>query len=160
MKSTEDRIIEFLRENMTTFQKQLDSQKAELTDLKINFGKKVDNYQSEVLWRIQNAEEMIRKCVPEQRVKDINETHQNAVSLLIADNDKIMQERLQEFQESSSLRIKSNEKYTTDKFMETVKYLHEVEQKVNKMATLSMIETLQYADKDLKNKFNTEFEQF
>ena len=57
MKSTEDRIIEFLRENMTTFQKQLDSQKAELTDLKINFGKKVDNYQSEVLWRIQNAEE-------------------------------------------------------------------------------------------------------
>ena len=47
--------------------------------------------------------------------------------MLIADNDKIMQERLQEFQESSSLRIKSNEKYTTDKFMETVKYLHEVE---------------------------------
>ena len=160
MKGAEERITEFLRDNMRTFQKQLDTHSKEITDTKVKFGLKVDNYHSEVLWRIQNAEEMIKKCVPEQRVKDMTEMHENAVNLIIADNEKMMEEKLLENVNNCTIRIKANEAYTTDKFKEAINYVHQTNDKVNNCATIAMIEQLAFVDKDLKNKFNTEFEQF
>lgn len=38
--------------------------------------------------------------------------------------------------------------------------MQDIEKKFHSMATVSMIEQLQTVDKDLKHKFNTEFEQF
>ena len=76
-----------------------------MTETKVIFSKKVDNYQSEVLWRIQNAEEMIKRCVPEQRVKDLNEMHANAVSLVLDDHKKAFKEKLAENLEQNSFLI-------------------------------------------------------
>lgn len=103
---------------------------------------------------------MIKKCVPEQKVIDINEMHVNTVNLLLADNDKVMKERLKENFDKTIVKIKANEQYTSDKFSETVKYMQEISERVNKLATVNMIEKLEAVDKDLKHKFNTEFEQF
>ncbi len=59
-----------------------------------------------------------------------------------------------------SLKIKANEKYTTDKFMESIKYMHGVETKINNLATIAITDELKIADKDLKQSFNAEFELF
>lgn len=48
---------------MEKFQAQLDQHGREIADAKVMFGRKVDNYHSEVLWRIQHCEEMAKKCV-------------------------------------------------------------------------------------------------
>ena len=86
--------------------------------------------------------------------------HVNTVNLLLADNDKVMKERLKENLDKTIVKIKANEQYTSDKFSETVKYMQEISERVNKLATVNMIEKLEAVDKDLKHKFNTEFEQF
>ena len=72
----------------------------------------------------------------------------------------MIKDKLLENSNSCTLKIKANEKYTTDKFMETIKYMQGVETKTNNLANVAMIEQLKIADKDLKQSFTAEFELF
>lgn len=60
MKNMEQRILGYLRENIDSFQLQMDQHGKDISEAKVMFGRKVDNYQSEVLWRIQHCEEMVK----------------------------------------------------------------------------------------------------
>ena len=66
--------------------------------------------------------------------------HANAVSLVLDDHKKAFKEKLAENLEQNSFLIQKNEKYTTDKFTETFKYMQEIDRKVNGMATITQIE--------------------
>jgi hypothetical protein len=129
MKQTELRIMNFLKEQTEMMQKQLVKHSQEVTDAKVQFGQKVDNFHSQVLWRIQHCEEMMKECCTEQRVIDLNDMHQNSVETTLKANDKRLQELIKDLHEKTNLRAKQQETYTLDKVTEAIAYMHEVETK-------------------------------
>jgi len=48
------------------------------------FDQKIDSYRAEVLWRIQNAEELIKSRISEVRVNDIINTLRNNIVGLVS----------------------------------------------------------------------------
>lgn len=106
MKSTELRILDYLRENMERFQEQIDRHAADVTEAKVSFGKKVDTYNSEVLWKIQHCEETLKECAREKRVVDLNRMHMNEVNLSIKAFEKAMKDTVKEVNDRFTLRVK------------------------------------------------------
>jgi uncharacterized protein YajQ (UPF0234 family) len=129
-----------------------------VNEAKASFGKKVDTYNSEVLWKIQTCEEALKDCAREKRVYDLNRMHMNEVSINIKAIEKAMKESVKEVNDRFTLRIKQAETYTTDKFTEASNYLRDVESKFDSKASLSEITRLDTARHELKVKFDTEFE--
>jgi len=111
-----------------------------MTQTKITFGRKVDDYHSEVLWRIQDAEELLKSRVSEQRVKDLNNVHVESVEQKITEQEKRIFAKMKEVYDKCEVRIKTNEHYMNDKMTETKKYMAEVDAKASSMATVKMIE--------------------
>lgn len=98
--------MDHLQLQMETMQNSLTKHAKDVTDAKVQFGQKVDNYYSQVLWRIQHCEEMMKECVTEQRVRDLNDMHKNTVDTILKDNDKRVKELIKDLLDKTNLRAK------------------------------------------------------
>ena len=149
-----------VRQTLATFQENLSRQEEKLNQAIIGFEKKVNDHQSEVLWRIQDAEELLRNRVSEQRVKDLtNAIDEKLTAMLERDQVKLL-ERLMKSHEELKMHIKTAENYTTEKFDYIKGLMMQVDAKAGSMATIGMIDNLKEDNKNLKLKFEMEFEQF
>lgn len=93
-------------------------------------------------------------------MKDLtNAIDEKLTKILEKEQEKLL-ERLTKSNNELQIQIKSTEKYTAEKFDYVKDLMLQVDQKAGAMATIEMIDGLKDDNKNLKLKFEMEFEQF
>ena len=160
MESCEHRCMAVVRQTLALFQENLSKQEEKLNASIVGFEKKVNDHQSEVLWRIQDCEELLKNRVSEQRVRDLTNAIDEKLSLLVEKEQANLLERMTKSHNDLKMQITAAENFTAEKFDYIKTLMLQVDAKAGAMATTEMIDGLKDANKDLKLKFEMEFEQF
>lgn len=75
-------MLENLTEKFNEFRDSLSTRVLNMEKKLQNFDNQIDSYRTEVLWRIQNAEELIKSRISEHKVNDLLDTlRKNLVQL-------------------------------------------------------------------------------
>ena len=149
-----------MRESINKFEDRIAEQEQRLNEAIIGFEKRVNDHQSEVLWRIQDCEELLKNRVSEQRVRDITTTIDDKLTGLLHAEQEKLKELIEKASKDLILHVRQTENLTSEKFDFIKDLLMKVDQKAGQMATTDMIDTLKEDNKNLKSKFEMEFEQF
>ena len=73
MEKLEERMVQFIRDGTTKLSTDIRQLREDLNTTRGNFEKRVDDYKSQVLWRIVECEERIRERVARTEVKNMQE---------------------------------------------------------------------------------------
>lgn len=126
----------------------------------INFDKKINDYRSQVLWRVKDCEELLKGRVANQELVDSIRSLELRMLDKIDVENKTLHGRLMKTIETCQSRIKTAEAFSSDKYMESASLIKQVDERVAKMATIDMIDQVYDSQKHLKNNFNNEFASF
>ena len=152
--------MSFMRDQTQMFREELVDQKQYLEDSMANFDKQLNDYRSQVLWRIKDCEELLKSRVTKQELND----QISAIKVQVQAKQELdynqLTERLQNSYDKCSTRIKTAENYIQDKLDETKEYMHQVQKDAASMATQDQIQKLHENEKTIKSNFQLEFERF
>lgn len=80
------------------------------------FDKQLNDYRSQVLWRIKDCEELLKNRVSAQELNDQIKALENRIRAKNVEENEAHTERLKKSFEHSEMRIKMNENLFMDKF--------------------------------------------
>ena len=139
---TEARINQTVREHLSKFQEdQLNNQK-KLDQQIMKFDKKINDYRSEVLWRIKDCEQLLKGRVKTQELNDQITSLESRINDKIEFDNETLHGRLMKVFETCQQRIKTAELFSKDKYMQSEAYIKLVDMKVGSMATIAMIDKI------------------
>ena len=145
--------MNFMRDQTQMFREELVDQKQYLEDSMANFDKQLNDYRSQVLWRIKDCEELLKSRVTKQELND----QISAIRVQVQAKQELdynqLTERLQNSYDKCSTRIKTAENYIQDKLDETKEYMHQVQKDAALMATQDQIQKLHENEKTIKSNF-------
>ena len=70
MERAENRIYQYIRESITKVNESIAETKKYMDENVTNFDKKLNDYRSQVLWRIKDCEELLKSRVATQELND------------------------------------------------------------------------------------------
>lgn len=126
----------------------------------MSFDKQMNDYRSQVLWRVKDCEELLKERVTGQEMRDSIRNLETTLRSKIEFDGKRADAKLTKMIEQCENRIMTAEAFTRDKHLESTGYIKEVDERVASMATREMIDQVYDAQKHLKNNFINEFASF
>ena len=116
LEQAETRITTFTRDTLTHFQESITEQKQYLEDNLSKFEKQLNDYRSQVLWRIKDCEELLKNRISGQELRDQIKALENRIRTKNIEENEAMTERHKKTYEHSEMRIKMNENLFVDRF--------------------------------------------
>jgi len=80
------------------------------------FDKQLNDYRSQVLWRIKDCEELLKSRVATQELNDQIKALETRIRVKIKEHDEAQTDRHRKTFDHTEMRIKMNENYFVDKF--------------------------------------------
>ena len=142
MERTESRINQSVREHLSKYQEDSVANAKKIDAEIIKFDKKINDYRSQVLWRVKDCEELLKGRVATQELNDKVRDLETRINSRIKFENDSLHDRLMKVFETCQNRIKTAENFTKDKYMELTNYMKEVELKAGAMATVEMIDQI------------------
>ena len=120
------------------------------------FNKQLNDYRSQVLWRIKDCEELLKSRVATQELNDQLKAIETRLKATYEMNSQDVLDRTRKSYDDSLARIKTVENYVVDKMELTKEEIKFMEKKFTEMATKDQIEKLHEGEKQIKTNFQME----
>ncbi len=154
----EERTFKYINDRLGDFQENLNSNRAELNEALVSFGKKTDDIQSETLWRIKDCEELLKVRVSDKYVNDaLKSVEEKIMKFLNAGDEKVVERQVKAFKELGQT-VNSNKTMLEEKLADMRKVISTYDLRIANLATIDRVLAIQTGYKDMKYNLERELE--
>ncbi len=154
----EERTFKYINDRLGDFQENLNSNRAELNEALVSFGKKTDDIQSETLWRIKDCEELLKVRVSDKYVNDaLKSVEEKIMKFLNAGDEKVVERQVKAFKELGQT-VNSNKTMLEEKLADMRKVISTYDLRIANLATIDRVQAIQTGYKDMKYNLERELE--
>lgn len=154
----EQRTFKYINEQLGTYQENLTHYRRDLSESMTSFSKRVDDIQSETLWRIKDCEELLRVRVSDKYVNDAIKSLDEKINRQITFQEEKGVERLEKAFKELGSRVAQTNQFFSDKLDDVRKVMSGYDAKIANLASTEKLNLVQTGYKDMKYNFERELE--